>query len=455
MNARERAAFTSYVDTHAPELMRSAYLLAGDHPGAERRLQTALARLRLAWRRVQDPADADAFIRRSLVDGLAGRGGAATADTADQNPLWSAFSTLPLRSRAALAWRYHDGLPDADVAAALGCPPSSASRQIDAALHALGSSREPEFEQRLTGVLRSAAAAARPLPDPLPSVQISAGRLHRRRLALCGAALAVAVAGAALVIPLLAKNTSPAVAIERGAPPVSIARAGGSLPAASAAPLGAAVAVYYPAAAGGQVFREFRRTTSRDRLRAAIELALAAPLDPDYRAPWPAGTVLRTLTGAGADLAIDLSGGVPAAGSPVDACRQLASTATAADPSIERVSVSVAGRSLATCDGRSATLAPVQISTYNEGDGVRRRFSFGGEASGVAPVAWSVTDSAGTVLRVGTSAVRGHSGGRGLWQAIVVLDGAKPGDVVQLRAGPAAGDAGVGTLDSKTVRIVR
>jgi hypothetical protein len=100
-------------------------------------------------------------------------------------------------------------------------------------------------------------------------------------------------------------------------------------------------------------------------------------------------------------------------------------------------------------------LAPVQISTYNDGDRVKSRFSFGGEATVFeATVSWSVVDAAGKQLAGGSTNASVGAPERGGWQAIVVLDGVQKGDVVQLRAWETSmKDGSVQDLDTKTVTI--
>src|SRR5262245_39854198 len=62
------AAFTAYLQARQGRLLRTAYLLTGDQHQAEDLLQTALAKLYLAWDRVHDRESVDAYVRRILVN---------------------------------------------------------------------------------------------------------------------------------------------------------------------------------------------------------------------------------------------------------------------------------------------------------------------------------------------------------------------------------------------------
>jgi germination protein M len=292
---------------------------------------------------------------------------------------------------------------------------------------------------------------------------------------------------AAPTVPAAPSSTRPTSATAP-APPAS-SPSGSSKPSsassssrpAPAARVGEAVAVYYLGDTGTRValYREWHNTTARDHVRAALELMLNPPFDPDYTTLWPAGTRVRGVT-VQRDLAtVDLSaevlqGGVGGSGSACQMLRQLVWTVTAADPKIHEVALTVEGRAegvvsqwwgvgcgrdvpmVRATSSQSDEAAPVQISTYNEGDAVRSRFSFGGEAAVFeGAVSWSVVDAAGTVLARGSAHASKGAPARGLWQANVVLQGVKPGVVVQLRAWEAsAKDGSVTNLDTKNVTII-
>ncbi|MEV0720870.1 GerMN domain-containing protein, partial [Asanoa sp. NPDC050611] len=104
-----------------------------------------------------------------------------------------------------------------------------------------------------------------------------------------------------------------------------------------------------------------------DRVRAALgQLFAAAPLDPDYRSAWPAGTVVRGVTVAGDVVTVDL-GGVPAP-SPV-AAQQLVWTVTAAS-ALPGVRIGAGGPELRRAAAVD-TLAPAWLINPQQGDVIR------------------------------------------------------------------------------------
>ncbi|MEU4242761.1 SigE family RNA polymerase sigma factor [Actinoplanes sp. NPDC026619] len=58
--------FDSFVRTRTHALLRSAYLLTGDQQLAEDLVQSALTRTHLAWRRLDDIGNAEAYARRTM-----------------------------------------------------------------------------------------------------------------------------------------------------------------------------------------------------------------------------------------------------------------------------------------------------------------------------------------------------------------------------------------------------
>ncbi|MEP7019699.1 MAG: GerMN domain-containing protein [Pseudonocardiales bacterium] len=255
-----------------------------------------------------------------------------------------------------------------------------------------------------------------------------------------------------------------------------------SAPRSAAAPeVGEAVAVYYLGDTGTHValYREWHKTTARDHVSAAVQRMLTPPADPDYQTLWPIGTTLGSVRIVRDLATVDFSsevlqGGQGGSAAACQMLQQLVWTVTGANPSIRRVAVSAQGRTegvisqwwgvgcgpdvpLVRHSPAYDVLAPVQISTYNDGDPVRSRFSFGGEATVFeGTVSWSVVGGGGTVLASGSAHASKGAPERGLWQANVVLPGVQPGDGVQLRAWEAsAKDGSVTNLDTKTVVITR
>ena len=62
------AAYADYVASRWPRLFRTAYLICGDRHRAEDLVQTALAKVYVAWPRVEREGNLDAYVRRSILN---------------------------------------------------------------------------------------------------------------------------------------------------------------------------------------------------------------------------------------------------------------------------------------------------------------------------------------------------------------------------------------------------
>ncbi|MGC5166635.1 SigE family RNA polymerase sigma factor [Luteimicrobium sp. DT211] len=136
---RDRA-FTAFMESHADDLLRTAWFLSGDAHRAEELVQQALVRTYTAWHRAA-ATDPLAYARRILVNQRidtwrrrrrevlsepsdlaaltpAGRDEHASADDRDQ--LTRALAMLSPRARRIVVLRHLVGLPEAEVAASLG-----------------------------------------------------------------------------------------------------------------------------------------------------------------------------------------------------------------------------------------------------------------------------------------------------------------------------------------------
>ena len=150
---RDRDAdFSAYMAARQPALYRTAYLLAGDHAGAEDLLQNAFAKLYLSWDKIRDREALDGYVRRIMVNennSLWRRAWKRREHTTDTMPetgvhdgyddgmggeLWSFVQTLPPKQRA-VALRYYEQLSEAEIADVLGISrtvKSQASRALAA-----------------------------------------------------------------------------------------------------------------------------------------------------------------------------------------------------------------------------------------------------------------------------------------------------------------------------------
>ncbi len=152
--ARRDEAFAAYVAGRRPQLFRAAWLLCGDPHRAEDVVQSALARLYVAWPRVEKAQSVDAYVRRALVnshidesrrpwrreasagDDLPERSVGAPA-VEEYDALWAALRALPPGQRRVVVLRHWWGLSVEETAADLGISAGTVKSQTSAALTAL------------------------------------------------------------------------------------------------------------------------------------------------------------------------------------------------------------------------------------------------------------------------------------------------------------------------------
>jgi len=167
--------FRQFVSTRSSALLRTAYLLTGDHARAEDLLQSALIRAHRHWRRVRKQGEPEAYVRKiminlntdwwrrrssfeQVVDAFPdeqSREPAADAFAAYElrDELWEALRTLPPKMRAALVLRYFEDLTETQTAHLLGCSvgtvKSQCSRGLDRlrAVYGLGPQPSPDASE--------------------------------------------------------------------------------------------------------------------------------------------------------------------------------------------------------------------------------------------------------------------------------------------------------------------
>lgn len=137
MEADAEAAFSDFVASRLPALLRLGHLLTGSKPDAEDLVQTALVKTYRAWPRVLRQDAPEAYVRRVMLNtyrswwryrlsrevitaALPERLAAEQLND-EREVVWRALATLPKRQRAVLVLRYYEDLSEADIAAALGC----------------------------------------------------------------------------------------------------------------------------------------------------------------------------------------------------------------------------------------------------------------------------------------------------------------------------------------------
>jgi RNA polymerase sigma-70 factor (sigma-E family) len=129
------ADFEAFVDARRDALLRTAYLLTGDHHDAEDLVQTTLLKVVPKWTRIGDRPEH--YVRKVLARESVNRWRRRRwrevstpmlpdmlqpdgPDTVDRMTLLEDLRRLSPRQRAVLVLRYFDDLSEADTAAALG-----------------------------------------------------------------------------------------------------------------------------------------------------------------------------------------------------------------------------------------------------------------------------------------------------------------------------------------------
>jgi len=153
MSEHHEAAFRAFAVSRRPALRRTAYLLCGDWHQADDLVQSALVKLYVAWPRIRDHEQPDAYTHRILVrcylderrrpwrrewpvDSVDddAHTGAPTDELLD---LRAALARLPRRQRATLLLRFWLDASVAQTADALGCSEGTVKSQTARAVTTL------------------------------------------------------------------------------------------------------------------------------------------------------------------------------------------------------------------------------------------------------------------------------------------------------------------------------
>ena len=148
--------FATWVATRGDALQRFAYLVTGNAVDAPDLVQDALARAYPRWRWLASQGTAEAYVRKSIVNGSVSRwrktrrlvsvaeleAYAATTpdgstDVDDADEAWELCRTLPSRQRAAVVLRFYEDLSYAQIALILDCAEPSARSLVHRALESL------------------------------------------------------------------------------------------------------------------------------------------------------------------------------------------------------------------------------------------------------------------------------------------------------------------------------
>ncbi|MFD2083151.1 RNA polymerase sigma-70 factor, sigma-E family [Actinopolymorpha cephalotaxi] len=171
MNAEDEEGFREFVALRWTSLLRTAYLLVGDHGHAEDLVQSALVRTHRRWSGLENRDQPERYVRKVLVNLASSHWrrrlhfrespvadvpertvADATAHSDLRDELWQALRSLPPRMRAVLVLRYFEDLSEAEIAAVLGCSTGTVKSQASRGLARLraGLTDEATYTIRMT-----------------------------------------------------------------------------------------------------------------------------------------------------------------------------------------------------------------------------------------------------------------------------------------------------------------
>lgn len=147
--------FRDFAAARSRALLRTAYLLTGDHQHAEDLLQAALTKVFLAWGRIRDPAAAESYARRTLINTYTSwwrrrswheqpvesfadaQHPDSGADLVERDRMWQAMTSLPLQQRAVIVLRFYEDLSVDETARLLRIHTGTVKSHTSRALAAL------------------------------------------------------------------------------------------------------------------------------------------------------------------------------------------------------------------------------------------------------------------------------------------------------------------------------
>lgn len=146
------SAYSAFVTARSASLFRTAYLVIGDYQLAQDLLQDSLVRSYVAWPRLREVANAEAYTRRTIVrTAISWRRRRSfherPVDNVPETPaidptdgigahdeLWHALRLLPPRQRATVVLRFCEDLSEAQTAELMDCSVGTVKRQVFLAL---------------------------------------------------------------------------------------------------------------------------------------------------------------------------------------------------------------------------------------------------------------------------------------------------------------------------------
>jgi len=158
---------TALFDSEYLSLCRLASVVLGDPARVEDVVQEAFVKVFTGWGRLRDPANADAYLRRCVINlsrsrlrrrAVEDRGNAAVSGRAEvaSHPggaydagvdVLRAVHALPPRQRATVVLFYYADLPEAEVARTLGCSVGTVKSQLSKARATLAAALGNDLEE--------------------------------------------------------------------------------------------------------------------------------------------------------------------------------------------------------------------------------------------------------------------------------------------------------------------
>jgi RNA polymerase sigma-70 factor (sigma-E family) len=167
-HASDVTAFSEFVEARSTSLFRTAYLMVGDHQLAQDLLQEALVKTLIAWPRLHDRGNVEAYTRRIVVTTsiswrrrrsfherptgtLPERVDTDRVETVvTHDAVIAALLSVPPRQRVAIVLRYYQDLTEAQTADAMGCSVGAVKSQVAAGLKRLREVLGGSFDETLT-----------------------------------------------------------------------------------------------------------------------------------------------------------------------------------------------------------------------------------------------------------------------------------------------------------------
>lgn len=153
MATRDDESFVEFVSASEQRLRRTAYLMVGDWHLAADVVQEALARMYVAWPRLERGGGLPAYARRAVMSAVVDhkrrrwnqeRPGEVPDRPAESDPapedrdlMLRALRAVPPRQRACVVLRFYEELSVAETAEALGCSTGTVKSQTARGLDAL------------------------------------------------------------------------------------------------------------------------------------------------------------------------------------------------------------------------------------------------------------------------------------------------------------------------------